>query len=50
MPWGVYPIVHKPDWLIEAEKKEEERLASLSKKELLIELIKELRKKSEPNW
>ena len=49
MALGIYPIVHKPEWLREMEKKEEERLASLSTKELLIELIKELRKKSEPD-
>ena len=36
------PIIRKPDWLIEEEKKEKERLSKSDTRTLLLEILKRL--------
>ena len=40
--WLIPPIIHKPDWLIEEEKKEKERLLKTDNRTLLLEILKRL--------
>ena len=40
--WLIPPIIHKPDWLIEEEKKEKERLLKADNRTLLLEILKRL--------